>query len=148
MAKRSIGVILNVTLLAWSVNLLFVACSGPNSRAAVLVSAGASPAAKPEPSPSRHNCCPRKSVHATQVSFSPAEFCPLLAPPAMNCCGATHDLVYVTVSWAFHEPDHSRVVVGYNLVAGFNPLHTGDTLFSSVRGAPESPPLSDLVLRL
>jgi len=69
-ARRSIGVVLIVALLGWTVNQPMW-CQSQHSRAAVGVPAGASPAYKPEPSPSRHSCCPRKESAAVNPE-SPA----------------------------------------------------------------------------
>jgi len=67
MARRSLGVVLIVALLGWTVNQP-KGCEGRHSRAAVTVLAGASPAYQPEPSPTRHSCCPRERQAATQPS--------------------------------------------------------------------------------
>lgn len=53
--------VLIVTLLGRTVNHPTPGCHRAYSRAAVVVLAGASPAHQPEPSPSRHNCCPPES---------------------------------------------------------------------------------------
>lgn len=59
MARRSLGVVLIVALVSWTVNWLTFGCQSQHSRAAVVVPAGASPAYQPEPSRSRHACCPQ-----------------------------------------------------------------------------------------
>src|SRR5271157_2649735 len=73
MARRSLGVVLIVALLGWAVsfNQPLLACTGKCSRAAVGVPAGASPAHKPEPSPSRHSCCPPEGMRSA-VAQPPA----------------------------------------------------------------------------
>jgi len=65
-ARRSVGVVLIVALLGWTVNQPMW-CQSQHARAAVGVPAGASPAYKPEPSPSRHSCCPQKSAPAVKT---------------------------------------------------------------------------------
>ena len=88
-SRRSTGVILIVSLLAWSVNLRVLACSGIPSRAAVVAQAGTLPAPQPEPSPSRHNCCPKepkegKDSRPAQPSSSSK--CALHASIDFSCC--------------------------------------------------------------
>ncbi len=68
MARRSFAGVLIVALLGWTVNQPIMGCEGQHSRAAVVVLAGASPAYQPEPSPTRHSCCPRESQHAAVSS--------------------------------------------------------------------------------
>jgi hypothetical protein len=63
MTRRAFGVVLIVALMGWTVNQPLQG-EGQHSRAAVVVLAGASPAYQPEPSPTRHSCCPRESHHA------------------------------------------------------------------------------------
>ena len=61
------GVVLIVALLGWTVSVTqpLLARTGMCSRAAVGVPAGASPAYKPEPSPSRRSCCPPEGTHSS-----------------------------------------------------------------------------------
>ena len=91
-SRRSLGVVLIVALLTWSVSQRAIACPGMQSRAAVVAPAGSPPAPKPEPSPSRHNCCPLESKHFVQPQ-SPSLFdCGLHAKPDLSCCSMTNDL--------------------------------------------------------
>ena len=85
MARRSFGVVLIVALLGWTVNQPIMGCEGQHSRAAVVVLAGASPAYQPEPSPTRHSCCPRESRPATQPSSS-SHPCPHQFSSHHDCC--------------------------------------------------------------
>jgi len=80
------GVVLIVGLLAWTVNLRVLACSGIPSRAAVVAQAGTPPAAKPEPSPSRHNCCPKEAKDSRQAQPSSFPKCVAHANVDFSCC--------------------------------------------------------------
>jgi hypothetical protein len=91
MARRSLGVVLIVALLGWTVNQPIMGCEGQNSRAAVGVPAGASPAYQPEPSPTRHSCCPRESQTATQPSF-PSHLCHYQFGSSSDCCSVRGQL--------------------------------------------------------
>jgi hypothetical protein len=90
MARRSSGVVLIVALLSWTVNQLNLECQGQHSRAAVVVLAGASPAYQPEPSPTRHSCCPRERRPVTPPSPNPSP-CHRHSSPSRNCCSITHE---------------------------------------------------------
>jgi len=85
MARRSLGVVLIVALVSWTVNQLTFGCQGQHSRAAVVVPAGASPAYQPEPSPSRHTCCPQVKRPAGR---SP-DFCLAHVATHADCCSAS-----------------------------------------------------------
>jgi hypothetical protein len=80
------GVVLIVALLAWSVNQRVIACTGLQSRAAVVVPAGSPPAPKPEPSPSRHNCCPLETNHTEKTQPSSLPDCKIHASLDSSCC--------------------------------------------------------------
>jgi len=85
-ARRSVGVVLIVALLGWTVNQPMW-CQSQHSRAAVGVPAGASPAYKPEPSPSRHSCCPQKSAPAVDPENAGAAMCAHQAQSkSLGCC--------------------------------------------------------------
>jgi hypothetical protein len=85
-ARRSVGVVLIVALLGWPVNQPMW-CQSQHSRAAVGVPAGASPAYKPEPSPSRHSCCPQKSASAvTPENSAPAISAHHPQSKSQDCC--------------------------------------------------------------
>jgi hypothetical protein len=84
MARRSLGVVLIVALVSWTVNWLTLGCEGQHSRAAVVVPAGASPAYKPEPSPSRHTCCPQVTAQPAALGSSLVSCCP-------DCCKLSHN---------------------------------------------------------
>ena len=109
MARRSLGVVLIVALLGWaaSVNQPLVACTGMNSRAAVGVPAGASPAHKPEPSPSRHSCCPPEGLSATEAQPSVSPICPFHKSRNRDCC---------SISGTSREPAVMPVAVKPQLV--------------------------------
>jgi hypothetical protein len=92
MARRSLGVVLIVALLGWTVNQPTLGCQGPYSRAAVVVRAGASPAHQPEPSPSRHNCCPHESEEAKTAQPASATQCSSLAFMNHDCCAVSGDI--------------------------------------------------------
>ena len=83
-----------VALLGWTVNQPLKACSGRNSRAAVGVLAGASPA-KPEPSPSRHNCCPHEGMPSAVAKSAPVSDCVFHLSPDMRCCSASGNSAYL-----------------------------------------------------
>ncbi|HEV2103890.1 MAG TPA: hypothetical protein VGR58_14025 [Candidatus Acidoferrum sp.] len=85
-SRRSTGVVLIVALLAWSVNQQVLACAGLPSRAAVVAPAGSPPAPKPEPSPSRHNCCPLESKQAEKAQPSSLPDCKIHASLDLSCC--------------------------------------------------------------
>src|SRR3974390_3792964 len=85
-ARRSMGGGVIVALLGWTVNQPMW-CQGQHSRAAVVVPAGASPAYKPEPSPSRHTCCPRRESSAVTHEASVSGSCPHHhTKPSPECC--------------------------------------------------------------
>ena len=91
MARRSAGVVLIVALVGWTVNWPTFECQGQHSRAAVVVPAGASPAYKPEPSPSRHTCCPQiKSPAKTKLPYSDRS-CLVRLYLSADCCSLSHD---------------------------------------------------------
>jgi len=90
-SRRSLGVVLIVALLAWSVNQRVIACTGVQSRAAVVVPAGTPPAPKPEPSPSRHNCCPLESKHSGAAQPSLPPDCQLHAKLDVSCCSIANN---------------------------------------------------------
>lgn len=73
-ARRSTGVVLIVALLGWTVNRPMW-CQSQHSRAASVVPAGASPAYKPEPSPSRHTCCPHGNASAVNSEDPASAIC-------------------------------------------------------------------------
>jgi hypothetical protein len=80
------GVVLIVALLGWSVNQRVVACTGLPTRAAVVAPAGSPPAPKPEPSPSRHNCCPLESKHSEKSKSAALPDCKMHASQDLSCC--------------------------------------------------------------
>src|ERR1700741_1935826 len=92
MAGRSLGAVLIVALLGWTVNQATLGCQGPYSRAAVVVLAGASPAHQPEPSPSRHNCCPHESEEAKTAQPASAAPCSSLASMNHDCRSVSRDI--------------------------------------------------------
>ncbi len=85
-SRRLIGVVLIVALLGWSVNQRVVACTGLPSRAAVVAPAGSPPAPKPEPSPSRHNCCPLETKNSEKPKPSFLPDCKMRASLDLSCC--------------------------------------------------------------
>jgi hypothetical protein len=87
MARRSFGVVLIVALMGWTVNQP-MQCEGQHSRAAVVVLAGASPAYQPEPSPTRHSCCPRESHHA---AVSPRRIPRCHPHSTSDCCSLSKE---------------------------------------------------------
>ncbi len=98
MARRSLGMVLIVALLGWTVNRPILGCEGQHSRAAVVVLAGASPAYQPEPSPTRHSCCPRESQKQAVQPSSPSG-CPHLLSSHADCCSvAKHSLIELTAT--------------------------------------------------
>lgn len=107
MARRSFGVVLIVALLGWTVNQPIMGCEGQHSRAAVVVLAGASPAYQPEPSPTRHSCCPRENRPATQPSSS-SHPCHHQFSSHHDCCslaGNTPDPIPLAVLTPTSSPD-------------------------------------------
>lgn len=92
MARRSLGVVLIVALLGWTVNQPTLGCQGPYSRAAAVVLAGASPAHQPEPSPSRHDCCPHESAEAKTAQPTSAAHSSFLASVNHDCCSVAGDI--------------------------------------------------------
>ena len=90
MARRSLGVVLIVTLLGWSVNQPATACTGMRPRAAAVVQAGASPAS-PEPSRTRHICCPGKKSQTAVIHPSPLSNCSRRPHPDRRCCTVSED---------------------------------------------------------
>ena len=110
MAKRSSGVVLIVTLLAWSVNLPAIACPAMNSWAAVMMQAGTSPAPEPEPSPSRHSCCPAQKVTRTQTQ--PADRnCTFHAKPGPGCCSVTSNPVSTPLPQIVTKPNLLEILL-------------------------------------
>ena len=92
MARRSLGVVLIVTLLGWTVNQPALGCQRAYSRAAVVVLAGASPAYQPEPSPSRHNCCPHEGEPAASAEPASAARCSSRVSVTRECCRFSGDI--------------------------------------------------------
>jgi hypothetical protein len=92
MARRSLGVVFIVALLGWTVNQPTLGCQGSYSRAAVVVLAGASPAHQPEPSPSRHNCCPHESEEAKTAQPASAAHCSSVVSMNHDCCSVSGDI--------------------------------------------------------
>ena len=90
-SRRSTGVVLIVALLAWSVNQRVLACAGLPSRAAVVAPAGSPPAPKPEPSPSRHDCCPLEPKHAEKARPSSLPDCKIHASLDLSCCSIANN---------------------------------------------------------
>ena len=90
MARRSLGVVLIVTLLGWSVNQPATACTGMRPRAAAVVQAGASPAS-PEPSLTRHICCPGKKSQTAVSQPSPLSNCSIRPTPDRRYCTVSED---------------------------------------------------------
>ena len=90
MARRSLAVVLIVALQGWTVNWPLMGCKGQHSRAAVLVPAGASPAYQPEPSPTRHSCCPHESLEPnTAASF--VHECVRHSAAQPGCCSVSKE---------------------------------------------------------
>jgi hypothetical protein len=149
MARRSLGVVLIVALVSWTVNWLTFGCESQHSRAAVVVPAGASPAYQPEPSPSRHTCCPQvKSLSFSRLSLSsrPCYELLLLPPPIAN---ARPPRLLVVPTFAYGSPHEvpdsapiltkaSRPAANFADVPGafplcFSPvLRLGDTSYSDL----------------
>jgi hypothetical protein len=91
MARRSSGVVLIVALLGWTVNRPHMECESQHSRAAVVVQAGASPAYQPEPSPTRHSCCPRESHQPEAQSTTDFPACHHQFASNASCCSVKKD---------------------------------------------------------
>jgi hypothetical protein len=91
MARRSLAVVLIVALLGWTVNWPKLGCKGQHSRAAVLAPAGASPAYQPEPSPTRHNCCPHESLESPNAASSLLHECLLHVSAQPGCCSVSKE---------------------------------------------------------
>ncbi len=82
--------------MGWTVNQPMW-CQCQHSRAAVVVPAGASPAYKPEPSPSRYTCCPQEGCSAVTSKNSASangvhgqrdaslRFCSILRKDCKHC---------------------------------------------------------------
>jgi len=109
MARRSLGVVLIVTLLGWtvSVNQPLHACTGSHSRAVAVAPAGTPPALKPEPSPSRHGCCPSES-HKLPATKTPHQQCQVSSPQfssGHSCCYLTHGLPSYRHAWTARTPE-------------------------------------------
>ena len=85
-SRRLMGVVLIVALLGWSVNQRMAACTGLPSRAAVVAPAGSPPAPKPEPSPSRHSCCPLEKKNFQKSRPSSLPDCKIHATLDLSCC--------------------------------------------------------------
>jgi len=80
-----------VALLGWTVNQPIMGCEGQHSRAAVVLQAGASPAYQPEPSPTRHSCCPRESKPTGALPSSQHPACPHQFDAHQDCCSLTNE---------------------------------------------------------
>jgi len=90
-------VVLIVTMFFWSVNRKTMACDGSQSRAAVVVQAG-SPPATPEPSLSRHNCCPNEKRKTAQPQISFVTKCKMRTAPNYECCEVGSATVITIIS--------------------------------------------------
>jgi len=111
MARRSLGVVLIVALLGWTVNQSIMGCEGQHSRAAVTVLAGASPAYQPEPSPTRHSCCPRESQTAAQPSSHPRK-CHPRSSSSNDCCSVKKESSRALLPAILNEPASAKMLLG------------------------------------
>lgn len=143
MARRSLGVVLIVALLGWaaSVNQPLAACTGMNSRAAVGVPAGASPAHKPEPSPSHHSCCPPEGLTSTEAQPSVSPICPFHKSRNRDCCSVSSNSAEFALLPAAAKPQLVKFL--FTSVV----THSPDALPSShpVRPSSLTSPLPDFV---
>jgi|SRR5579863_1317297 len=133
-SRRFTGVVLIVALLGWSVNQRVVACAGLPSRAAVVVPAGSPPAPKPEPSPSRHNCCPLESKYAEKARPSSLPECKIHSNLDLSCCSIANNPAsrppFQKVS-RFELHPFAAVITSHELLAAIVPSET-TPLFASV----------------
>jgi len=125
MARRSLGVVLIVTLLGWTVNQP-LECQGRHSRAAVMVPAGASPANQPEPSPTPHSCCPRERSRSSPAR---SQFPPCHRPASSHpdCCsftgGTQSALTFSRVQESLSTELALTIFTGFGTAARSNDRH-------------------------
>ena len=147
MAKRSFGVVLIATLLVWSVNLPAIACTAMNSRAAVMVRAGASPAPKPEPSSSHHSCCPVRKISSAPAH--PADHnCSFHGKHNANCCSISSNPQAAQLPQILTKSDVLKSLGAP--ATGSHPVQvqTSQALFLSTTSPPIAPQPASSVLRL
>ena len=136
-SRRFTGVVLIVALLGWSVNQRIVACAGLPSRAAVGAQAGSPPAPKPEPSPSRHNCCPLESKHAEKAQPSSLPDCKIHSNLDLSCCSIANNpaspLPFQKVS-RFELQPFATAIVSHELLTAIAPSE--DTPLSAIFPIP------------
>ena len=146
MARRSLGVVLIVTLLGWSVNQPATACAGMRPRAAAVVQAGASPAS-PEPSLTRHICCPGKKSQTAVAQPSPLSNCSLRPTPDLRCCTVSQDSQGMLSPRSSMKPPVTKIFVLASNALSASPRSASRTLFSSVLSPPSSISSRHTVLR-
>ena len=146
MARRSLGVVLIVTLLGWSVNQPATACSGMRRRAAAVVQAGASPAS-PEPSLTRHICCPGKKSQTPVTQPSPLSNCSLRPIPDHRCCVVSQDSQGRPSPRSSVKSPVAKVFVLVPNAISASPRSASGTLFSAAPSPPSSISSRHTVLR-
>jgi hypothetical protein len=119
MARRSLGVVLIVALVGWTVNRP-MQCQGQHSRAAVVLLAGASPAYQPEPSPTRHSCCPRESKSSVSPFSGHTPSCDHQMASHSDCCSVFKDSQTGLPATPVQKSSAARYALAYLLL--FEPV--------------------------
>jgi len=145
MARRSLVVALIVTLLGWSVNQPAIACSGMRPRAAAVVQAGASPAS-PEPSLTRHICCPGKKSQAAVTQHSPSN-CSIRPIADHRCCTVSQDSQGMPSPRNLVNPPVAKLFVSVSSALFASSGSGFGTIFSVVDSPPSSISSLHTVLR-
>jgi len=144
MARRSFGVVLIVALLGWTVNQPILGCEGQHSRAAVAALAGASPAYQPEPSPTRHSCCPRESQ---PPAGSHNHSCPHQISPHSDCCSVTNQVPRGVLPALLKESPLAKCAL--HPLPSYEPIPPAEeSLTVDIRGSAGVSVSSFIVLRL
>ena len=137
MARRSLGVVLIVTLLGWSVNQPATACIGMRPRAAAVVQAGASPAF-PEPSLTRHICCPGKKPQTASTQPSPVSNCSIRPTSDRRCGTVSHDSQGLPSPHSSVKPPAAKMFVLVTNALPPSPRSVSGALFAAVPSPPSS----------
>jgi hypothetical protein len=135
MARRSLGVVLIVTLLGWSVNQPATACRGMRPRAAAVLQAGASPAS-PEPSLTRHICSPGKKSQTAVTQPFPLSNCSIGPTPVRRCCTVSENLQGLPSPRRSVKPPTAKMFVLIPNALSPSPRSASRTPFAAVPSPP------------
>jgi hypothetical protein len=135
-----------VTLLGWSVNQPATACTGMRPRAAAVVQGGASPAS-PDPSLTRHICCPARSRKLQSTQPSPLSNCSIRPTPDRRYCTVSEDSQGLPSPRRSVKPPTAKMFVLIPNALSPSPRSASRTPFAAVPSPPSSISSRRTVLR-